>query len=320
MLKKLLPILAAMLLLMCAPALAATTEEEWNASCSWVIAQDATLYTAALTDEVTTATDLYAFSPIGTIAAGSRVSVRSSAAGMREIYYWNGGKHSAWVQEGAVKWAGGTSSTGSSGAAKNSGRAAKSSGVWKDFPVAWAQEDGSEKKVSLETLGTMECEVFDGEQFLTVATASLSWETEADDKHRLAVICAPRTGKCTLRAKASSSAKSLGSVDAGRIVVVLQVGDKFSRIVADGKEGFVLTDVLSFCQAAPMGSYGQAVLIYQGRTDSSATISVYTAPDASRKIRQWRVGNQVMTGGERGAWTEIEIDGWHGFVKTEYLK
>lgn len=320
MLKKLLPMLAAMLLLMCAPALAATTEEEWNASCSWVIAQDATLYTAALIDDVSTATDLYAFAPIGTIAAGSHVSVRSSAAEMREIYYWNGGMQSAWVQESAVKWAGGTSSTGSSGSAKNAGRAAKSSGVWKDFPVTWAQEDGSGKLVTLETLGTMECEIFDGEQFLSVATASLSWETEADDRERLAVICAPRTGKCTLRAKASTNAKSLGSVDAGRIVVVLKVGETFSRIVADGKEGFVLTDVLSFYQAAPMGSYGQATLVYQGRSDTSATISLYTAPDATRKIRQWRVGHQVMTLSEALSWTEIEIDGWHGYVKTEYLK
>lgn len=319
--KKLSLLLSALLMLLTAlPALAATTEEEWNASCNWVIARDATLYTASFREDVTTATDLYDFAAIGSISAGTRVSIRSSSGGMREIYYWNGGKQSAWVHESDVKWAGGASSTGSSGTARNNGRTLKSSGVWEKLPVTWVQEDGSEKQVSLETLGIMECEIFDGEQFMSVATASISWETEADDKERLAVICAPRTGKCTLRAKASSSAKSLGSVEAGRIVAVLNVGDKFSRIVADGKEGYVLTDVLSFYAAAPMGSYGQAVLIYQGRTDSSATISLYTAPDATRKIRQFRVGNQVMTGDVRGSWTEIEIDGWCGFVKSEYLK
>lgn len=316
MMKKLIPWLLCMLL-MTSAALAASTEEEWNESCNWVIAYDTTLYSGAFRDDATTMTDLYEFNAFGSIAAGARVSIRSSSSGMREIYYWENGKRSAWVEADAVKWAGGSSSSGS---AAGSSRKTASSGIWADFDVTWVQEDGTETDVTLETLGTAECVVFDGDEMHTVPTSQLVWETEAPEEQRLAVIYAPKTGKCTLRASASSSAKSLGQCDAGRIVVVLKVGKVYTRILYEGKEGCVLNSTLEFYPVAEDGAYGDATLSYKGRTDSSATISVYTATDADRKIEQWRVGNDVVTLGESGSWTEIEIDGWHGFVKTAYLE
>lgn len=331
------------ILLTAVPAFAASTKEEWDASVNWVIAYSTTLYSASYAD-VTSGTDLYEFSPIGSIAAGERVSIRSASGSMLEIYYWRSGKRSAWVNESAVIWAGGSSSSGgsSSGSSGGSGsssggsattgtdlpsysgggsprRAVKSNGIWDNFDVTWVQEDGTETGVIIQTLGTAQCEVFDGEQMLTVPTEQLEWETEADDEHRLAVIYAPRTGKCTLRESASSKAKAIDQCDAGRIVIVLRVGEAWTRILYEGKEGLVLNSTLEFYPVVPVDEFDTATLVYKGRTNSTATISLYASASTSQRIDQWRVGNEVVTLGEKGNYTEVEIDGWHGFVKTEYL-
>lgn len=330
-------LLLAAALLMCfgEMALAAATKEEWDASCNWVITHNATLYSASYNDDVTTGTDLYVFEPIGTIAAGERVSIRSSASGMREINYWNGGQRTAWVEDSAVRWAGSSSGSGSSGnvstgtniggssgssSGSSSGRRVTITDTWEALDVSLIQEDGSTKSVTLQVLGTAQCVVYDGKQLLTVPTEDLIWDTEADDDHRLAVIHAPKTGKATLRASASNKAKSLGQCEDGRIVVVLKVGKTYTRILYDGKEGCVLTAALSFTGAVPVGDFSTATLAYKGRTDTSATISVYTAKSAKRKIKQWRVGNEVVVISESGSWTEVEIDGWHGWVKSAYLE
>ena len=308
-------------LLMAIPALAATTQEEWDASCNWVISRDTTLYSASFKDDVTTGTDLYNFAPFGTISAGSKVSIRSSSGNMREIYYWNGGKRSAWVEDSAVRWNGGSSSgSGSSSTGSSGVRRPQASDTWDALDVTLYLGEGESTSVSLQELGTAQCVVWDGEEMLTVPTEDLHWETEADDDHRLAIIYAPKTGKATLRASASNKAKSLGQCEAGRIVVVLKVGKTYTRILYEGKEGCVLTSALTFSGAVPEDGFTTATLSYKGRTDSSATISVYTAKNANRKIKQWRVGNEVVVLAESGSWSEIEIDGWHGWVKSAYLE
>ena len=350
MTKRLLPILlllAAILLTL--PAMAASTEEEWNASCNWVISHNTTLYTASYVEDAATNTDLYKFTPIGTISAGSKVSIRSSATGMREIYYWNGGKRSAWVLESAVRWDGGSSTGSGSTGSGSSGSGSSGSGssgsvstntnlgsgssggryypkriqsskVWEDLDVTLLLEDDETTSVSLEVLGTAQSIVFDGEEMMTVPTEKLQWETEAEDDQRLGIINAPKTGKATLRASASSSAKKLDDCEDGRIVAVLKVGKTWTRIMYDGKEGCVLTAAIKLCGAVPEEEITTATLSYKGRTDSSATISVYTATNGKRRIDQWRVGNEVVILGETGSWTEVEIEGWHGFVKSAYLE
>lgn len=333
------------------PALA-LTKEEWNDSCNWKIAYSTTLYSATESD-VTSSTDLYEFTPIGSIAAGEKVSIRGTYGGMLQIYYFSGSKRSAWVKENAVVWSGNSGSdsgsgsgSGSSSGSGNSGShttgtdikpggssssgggsrkpaAVKSNGIWEGLKVTWVQVDAEQNEtrtnVILQTLGTAQSVVYDGKKMHTVPTSELEWENEAPEDQRLAVIYAPRTGKCTLRASASSSAKALAQCDAGRIVIVLRVGEVYTRILYNGMEGLVLNSTLQFCGTAAEGDYDVGTLIYKGRTDTSATISIYTEASTARRIDQYRVGNEIVIFGENGEYTEAEIDGWHGFVKTQYI-
>ncbi len=310
-------------MLMVVPALAASTEEEWNASCNWEISRNTSLYSASFKDDVSTGTDIYNFTPFGTISAGEKVSIRSSSSGYREIYYWNGGKRSAWVEDSAVRWVGGGSSSSgssSSGSSSSGGRRTNVSDTWEALDLTLYLGEGESIPVTLQELGTAQCVVWDGDEMRTVLTEDLHWETEADDDERLAVIYAPKTGKATLRASASNKAKSLGQCEDGRIVIVLKVGTTYTRVLYEGKEGCVLTSALKLCGAVPEDEFSAATLSYKGRTDTSATISVYTAKSAKRKIKQWRVGNDVVVLSESGSWSEIEIDGWHGWVKSAYLE
>ena len=325
--------LIAAVLLLCVlltsiPALA-LTKEEWEASCNWVIAYSTTLYSGTYTDE-TSATDLYDFAPIGSISAGEKVSIVGTHGDMLKINYYSSGKRTAWVKESAVVWSGSSNSgnhtTGTDlkpGGGSRKPAAVKSNGIWDHFGTTWVQvaEDGTEtrKTVIIQTLGTAQTVVFDGKQMLTVPTSELVWETEAPEDQRLAVIYAPRTGKCTLRASASSNAKALAQCEAGRIVIVLRVGEVYTRILYNGQEGLVLNSTLQFYGAAAEEDYTVGTLIYKGRTDSSATISIYTEASTSRRIDQYRVGNDIVVFGESGSFSEAEIDGWHGFVKTEYI-
>lgn len=304
------------LILTALPALAIDTQEEWDDYCNWVIAYDATLYSATYIDDATT-TDIVEYEAIGSIAAGSRVSVRATSGDMRQIYYWNGGRKSAWIEKDAVRWDGKGQSSSSSGQKRNT---TKISDAWEDFTVTMVDGEGTESSVTLQTLGSAQCVVYDGSELLTVPTASLSWETEAPEEQRIACIYAPRTGKATLRATPSNSAKSLGQCVSGRIVVVLKVGSVYSRVLYDGKEGCVLNDALSFLPIVPADEIETATLIYKGRTDSSATISMYDAASTKRTIDQYRVGNEVVVLGTDGSYTNAEFDGNHGWFKTQYLQ
>ena len=122
------------------------------------------------------------------------------------------------------------------------------------------------------------------------------------------------------RASASSSARKLGDCADGRIVIVLKVGATWTRILCDGQEGCVLTAAITLCGAVPEESFSSAALTHNGRTDASTAISVYTSPNGNRRIDQWRAGRSVVVLGETGSWAEIEIDGWHGFIKSAYLE
>jgi len=292
------------------PAMADETREDWDARCNWAITQDAALYSASLREDAT-ATEPYDFSPVGTLPAGTKVSIRSSVQGMREVSYWNDGICTGWVEEASVVWSSSSSA---------SQEAAAPSDAWSALEVTLSLDEGENIPVTLQTLGTAQSIVHDGQKMLTVNTADLSWETQAEDHQRLGIIHAPSTGKATLRASASSSARKLGDCEDGRIVVVLKVGATWTRILYDGQEGCVLTAAVTLHSAVPEEDFSSATLTYKGRTDASAAISVYTATNGKRRIDQWRAGKAVVVLGETGSWAEIEIDGWRGFVKSAYLE
>lgn len=317
MLKRISLFVAALVLLLTASALA-ESEADWNAECNWITNSTATLYSAYQSDIVTD-TDLFEFAPIGSLSSGSYVKVLASSGGMRQIRYYVGGSTgTAWVSSSSLTRIGGGSS--SSGSSSGSGsRGPQYSRTWAKVPVTYSDGETT-LDVTIQTLGVAMSRIYADGEMLTVPTSSLSWETEADDQHRIAVVYAPSTGEGSLRDKASKFGKVLKKCKTGRVVLVLRKGDVYSRVVYEGVEGLILNSVLNFYETPAEEDIQLGVLCYEGRTNSSATISVYLEANSRRKIRQYRVGNEVPVMSQKGKWAEIDIDGWHGFVRAPYVE
>lgn len=152
-----------------------------------------------------------------------------------------------------------------------------------------------------------------------VLTKDLIFADDVPFDKAIAVIYAPNTGKCTLRQKATDSAKSLGKCKAGTIVAVLEYGQKYCKISYDGEVGYVRTSCLKFYgdTDAPTGT---GTLTYNGKATGRTTINIRNAADGgSHKIAKWRTGTVVVVFGMENGWYEIESDGMHGFVQKKFL-
>ncbi|MBR2053758.1 MAG: SH3 domain-containing protein [Clostridia bacterium] len=158
--------------------------------------------------------------------------------------------------------------------------------------------------------------MLNGEE-LVVPTSELDFGSTAEKEKQVAVIHAPKTGKCTLRAKASDSGKALQKCKAGTVVMVLEYGSKWCKISDDGNVGYVQTDCLKWYDAETEGT---GLLSYNGKTTGSTTINVRNAPSGdSAKIAEWETGTEVEVFGLEKGWYEIEYNGIHGFVMEKFL-
>lgn len=314
--KHLLMLLTLFCLLLMGTAMA-ESEADWNAKCEWKTGMATTLY--ALSEGTATSSDLSEFVPVGSLPAGSYVGILERSGNMRHIRYWNGsGTSSGWVDSAALVWVG-SSSTGSASKPSSSRATAsdltrKADDTWKSLAVTWTDGDETHA-VSLQTLGVAMSEIYVDGEFLRVPTASLTWETEAEANQRIAVIYAPSTGRCTMRDEASPKGKVVTSCKAGRVVAVLRVGSMYSRIVYDGVEGLVLNSCLKFYETPDEGAFTTGLLSAKGKTNTSVSISVYQLTRSRRLLDKIRVGAALAVLDQDGEWYEVDVNGWHGFVK-----
>ena len=292
--KRLLMLLTTFCLLLMTTALA-ETEAEWNAKCEWKTGTGTTLY--AVTQGTATSSDLSDFVPVGTLPANTYVGILERSGNMRNVRYWNGSKPKP---------------SGSRATASDLSR--KPDDTWNSLTVTYSDGDEAQT-VSLQTLGVAMSEIYMDGEFLRVPTASLSWETEADDDQRIAVIYAPSTGKCTMREEASKKSKIIMTCKAGRVVTVLRVGDVYTRIVYDGVEGLVLNSCLKFYETPDEDTFTTGLLSAKGKTNTTATVSVYQLTKSRRRLDKIRVGAYLAVMDKVGEWYEVDVNGWHGFVK-----
>lgn len=174
-----------------------------------------------------------------------------------------------------------------------------------------------DEAVQLVRLGVASSTVIVNGEEKEVPTSELDFGSTAEKEKQVAVIHAPKTGKCTLRAKASDSGKALQKCKAGIVVMVLEYGSKWCKISDDGDVGYVQTGCLKWYDAETVGT---GLLSYNGRTTGSTTINVRnTSSGDSAKIAEWPTGTKVEVFGLENGWYEIEYDGIHGFVMEKFL-
>lgn len=135
----------------------------------------------------------------------------------------------------------------------------------------------------------------------------------------LAVVYTPNSGKCTLREKASDSGKTIKQSKAGHLVLVLEKGNKYTKINDNGYVGYVQTRCLKFFEELPE-AMGTAKLSYNGKVTGKTTVNIrHEASKSSRKVEEWRTGTTVTVFSYADGWYEIEHDGVYGFVMDDFL-
>lgn len=176
-----------------------------------------------------------------------------------------------------------------------------------------------EVQVSLEQLGTTTSRISYQGTVSEVPTSELRFGSDVPDDKKIAVVYAPRTGKASLREKASTSAAVITKCKAGTIVSVMEYGKKFCKISYNGSVGYILTSCLQF-HAPTEQPIGEAVLTYNGKATGRTTINIRNDADGdSAKITEWRTGTTVLVYGQENGWYEIEANGMRGYVKGDFI-
>ncbi len=210
------------------------------------------------------------------------------------------------------------STTSSSNKNKNSG---KSTSTKKTETVQVPAHDilWQGAKVQVRTLGVVSSVIVAGSEAQTVPTEELTYSEDVTEGKRLASILAPRTGRCYLRAKASSNGDILDKCPAGTVVQVIKYGKSYCQIVYDGQVGYVQTACLTFLDPSA-DVLGTTVLTYNGRATGAAQVPIRnTASNDSCMIIKLRSGTEVTVLAKTGKWYEVAYEGLHGFVHESFM-
>ena len=184
--------------------------------------------------------------------------------------------------------------------------------------LVYLNQQGKMLEVVVAELGVARSTVLLNGQELKVATSSLSWETNAEDNERIAYVYAPKNGKASFRKTSKSSSKILKKVGGGTIVRVFDVQSKMTGVYVDGQAGYILNTALKFVE--PVSSFTTGRLSYKGSFTNTHRINLYTlAKESSKRIGGFHAGDPVTILGESGTWTEVDIQGLHGYILSKFI-
>ena len=151
----------------------------------------------------------------------------------------------------------------------------------------------------------------------TMLSEDLTWES--DTEVRFAYIWAPKKGKANIRLGPKSKASVIGKAETGRVVLVFSKGKQYSGIIYDGTVGYMSNTTLKFI-ANPTVPRATATLSFKGRTDSKTKVTMRTgAGQNTRSVTKLQPGLPVVVFKLGKTWSEVECNGWHGYVMTQHL-
>lgn len=214
-----------------------------------------------------------------------------------------------------------TESTGSTASTGKNKGSSKSASTKKPETVQAPAHDilWQGETVTVRTLGVVSSGIVADSKEQTVSTAELQFSDNVPAEKRIAAILAPRTGRCYLRAKASSKGTVIDKCPAGTVVQVIKYGKSYCQIVFEGQVGYVQTACLTFLDPAA-DILGTTVLTYNGRATGAAQVPIRnTASNDSCIVIKLRSGTEVTVLAHTGKWYEVAYEGLHGFVHESFM-
>lgn len=129
---------------------------------------------------------------------------------------------------------------------------------------------------------------------------------------------ATATTTVNVRSSDSENAEKLGKVAGGtKLEVTEQRANGWSRVVFEGKEGYIKSEYL---QVAASGESAEGTTAV-GSVTASANVNVRaSASETADKLGVLAGGDSAELLGEEGEWCRIKYGGQVGYVKTEYIQ
>ena len=130
-------------------------------------------------------------------------------------------------------------------------------------------------------------------------------------------------GKVNLRSGPSSSYPSIGTLPSGTKVTVLNKGNDWYKVSANGMVGYMSTGYLSGTGStlgSNTGTTTSSRVAYVNNPRSTQVLNLReSASQSARSIGQYRNGTQVKVVSYGSTWCEVYVGTKHGYMMTRYL-
>lgn len=185
--------------------------------------------------------------------------------------------------------------------------------------TVYMDENGNVFPAEIVTMGLGRSTItVDGREMI-VPTSSLKWDTEAPDDKVLAVVTPEKQSYLTIRAKKSQKSFVLGHSDKCRVLRVIGTGKTWTFVDDNGIRGYVMTSGLTFYDNSPR-EYAAGIITVKGKTPSGNTVHVRSInKNNSRQIAEYPVGTPVTVFAQDDKWSEIDVEGWHCYILSEFV-
>ncbi len=171
--------------------------------------------------------------------------------------------------------------------------------------------------VTVKTPGSYQSVIRIGRSEETVLSSELTWENSTD--FRFGYIWAPNLGKVNMRKGPRPKAGIILKAETNRVVLIFDRTQEWTGVIYDGKAGYVMNATVKMIEK-PETPKDTATLSYKGRTTGTTKITMRMLnSQGSRAVVGLRPGMPVTLFKKGDTFSEVEVNGWHGFVLTEHL-
>lgn len=175
--------------------------------------------------------------------------------------------------------------------------------------------------VTVLALGTQVSIIRQGKENIEVYTRELTFDTAAPTGKQLAIINAPKTGRCSMRKKNNNRSAIIMKCQTGRIVAVKDIKGSYAQIQYEDALGWVPKKYLTFVEASSAETATEmGYIAYKGNARSKNTVKVrQKAASGSRVLEEYPCGQRVVVLEKGDKWTQIEAENLRCYILTEYL-
>ncbi len=160
--------------------------------------------------------------------------------------------------------------------------------------------------------------IVNGERCL-VPTSSLTWVSEAPANKLLAVVTTEKQSYVTMRAKKSQKSFVMDHCEKCQVLRVISTGKTWTMVDCNGMRGYVLTSGLTFYDNSPK-DYVSGVVTFRGKTTSKNLVHIRSGITGSaRQLQEFACGTPLTIFTKDGKWCEVDVGGWHAYIKSEYV-